>query len=339
MDQNPQNQNNNNDLDSLLEEFQSLSTPVETPKPIETNNQGGVSNVPPIQTEPVQPNIPVQPVQNVQPIQPVQSNIVQQPSVQPIQPTSPQPIKDETLKSGLNNEENEMIHPDMQVKLNDLHSQVPAAPEIPTTSGNGTNETNSDNQGGGKNNLLFMIAIFLIMALFIFFIPKIDDLIKNKPGLEAKPTPTPTASAKPTATPEPKEEKMECSMPDAINGDVTTKTSYTYHSLNDKVLKTKKTVVTSFANIEGANQALYNQTKLTCNSLATTYAGVAGYTVTCEEKDNSFTIVYAFDLKSFTNPTTMTINGQQEIIQSDINLNDDIKTVKANMEVNGATCK
>lgn len=325
-----QNPNNNNDLDSLLEEFQNLSTPVENKEPIEEKSQV---------VQPVIQGQPTVPVQEVKPVmvnpvnverEPVQTqSVVQaQPTVNSVQQPTPAPVMP---NNNLDNIEESLVHPDMKVKLNDLDSPVSMEPVIPNI------PEEPINNNGGKGNLIFMIVIFLIMAVFIFFIPKIDDFIKNKPGEESKPTPT--ASSTPTAKPVVKEVKTNCSIADVVNGDLTTTTSYNYQSLAGKVTKMKKTVVTKFANIEGVNQAAYNQTKLTCNSLATTYAGVTGYTVTCEEKDNVFTVVYAYDLNSFTNPTLITINGQQETIKSDVNLNDDIKTVKANMTSIGSTCK
>lgn len=228
------------------------------------------------------------------------------------------------------------VHPDMNVTLNtDGGDKNPV--DLPNNHQN-ANVTPNNNGGNNKGNLVFMIVIFLIVGLFILFIPKIDSFLKKKPGMEAKPTPTPTAQA--TNKPVEKKEKITvCTMPSQPGDNVETQVKYKYYHENGKITKLEETTEKKYLLNDETTKSAYSNDQIVCSSLATTYANILGYATSCEEKNNTFIVKKLYDLKSFINPTVITINGTQETITANVNFDDAIESVKEDMELQGATCK
>lgn len=315
---NPQDQTNHNDLDSLLKEFQSISSkPAEEPTPVPVKEAPLVENPTPvqqIQSEPV-PHETLE-ASVIPPIAPGVSTQV--PNFQP----EPTPSASEPV-----------INPNLNVDL-----QTSSA--VSNGSEGKNAQDDSENDGPSKGSIIFIFALFLVIGLFIFFIPTISDFFKNKPGKEFKPTPTATATVAPTATPAEKEKKLTCTMPEeTVSAYRKTKTAYKYYYNGTKISKVEKIYTNTFSELTEANKVEYESTQNTCKTLATTYAGITGYAVTCNETNHVFRVSYAYDLATFINPTQITIGNQVENIQSDVNYEDDIKQVQAKMEAQSAVCK
>ena len=382
MDQNPQNNTNNNqDLDSLLKEFQSLSStssekPVENTPNVEVqpaaqsiqqpNPSSEVTNMMGTQqtvtstsinnTQPVnQPNVAMDSMNQVkpsvsnvnfvnsqQPVQPMNSGVVQQPQATPAigAVQTPNPAVDMSVLN-----EKVDVYPGMNVTLNPNGEGTPSN-NIPDNTGDhndggqNNNLESQNNSGNNKSNLMFMVAIFLIIGAFILFIPKIDSFLKKKPGMEAKPTPT--ATAKPTNKPvadKEKEKNLTCTLPSTDTSSTSTIEQYKYYYKDGKVTKLETTTSKKYLVVDDTTRTNYTADQTTCSTLATSYANILGFAASCEEKDNTFTIKNSYDLANFVNPTTITINGVPTTLMSDVNFGDDINTVKENIEMLGGTCK
>lgn len=378
MDQNPQNNTNNNqDLDSLLKEFQSLSAT--TPeKPVEiTPNVQATPVAQPVQqsTNMVesQANATVNPVNNAQPVnqsnivmdnknqvdastlnmnsvnpqqssQPMTSGAVQQPQQATVIGAKPTP-NPEVDMSVLN--EKVDVYPGMNVTLNsngdgtDISNiNVPDNNGTDNNDGQNNNLSTQNDSGNNKSNLMFLIVIFLIIGAFILFIPKIDSFLKKKPGMEAKPTPT--ATAKPTNKPvadKDKEKTLVCTFPITVTNDTSTEVTYKYYYKDEKITKLETTTNKKYLIVDDTTRSAYTVDQVNCGTLATDYANILGFAASCEEKDNTFIIKNSYDLANFVNPTTITINGQQKTLKSDVNYGDDINEAKELAEMLGASCK
>lgn len=222
------------------------------------------------------------------------------------------------------------VHPGMDVSL-----EGDGGDKTPIDLSN-SNPSSSDNNNSvdEKSNIIFMVIIFAILGLFIMFMPKIDSFFNRKPGMEAKPTPT--------ATPTPEENKekiITCTMKKEIGTNLENQKSYRYYYKNNKVTKLEEINVKKYLLVNETNQSTYNTEQATCNTLATTYANILGFSSSCEETDNSFIIKKSYDLSTFINPTTITINGKAETIAVSVNFGDDINTIKSKVTASGATCK
>lgn len=338
------NQQTNNDLDSLLKEFQTLSeTPTEPVKPVEPIIQesqvNAVNSTVTSTTESVPAPEPVTAMNNAginnptsapQPVMPTPTQDI------PVVPNAPIP----PVKPAETVVPEPLVNPGLNVNLNTSDGDI-----VPPTNGNGN--TPDENvtppvtpAPTGKNSNLFIIIIFLIIGVFILFIPKISDFFSNKPGKETKPTATPVATATATPTPVAKEKKMNCKMPEVVVSETNKiQTIYRYYHKDNKVTKLEKIFKNMFTTVDDTNTPAYSETKNTCDTLATKYAGITGYTVTCEEKDNTFTVTYAYDLEHFVNPTEIIVGTATEKIESPALYGDKIATVKEKMEAEGATCK
>lgn len=369
MDQNPQNNTNNNqDLDSLLKEFQSLSassevqpevnkTVSEQPQMVvsqsqvsNVNEQALASNVTPTGQQASQQTVNMSQMSsqmNVGELNNVAVNNNQSSSTLGQTPMTPQsvvapqstpvselkPSNPEIDMSVLNEEV--PVHPDMNVTLDsDGGDKNP----VDLTNNNTSDNGQDNNFGNNKGNLIFMAVIFIIIGAFILFIPKIDSFFKKKPGMEAKPTPTPTAQA--TNKPVVESEKtVVCTMPVQAATNLETQKKYKYYYKDGKVTKLEVTTDKKYLALDETTQAAYTNDQNVCSTLATTYANILGYAASCEENNQTFSVKNSYDLVNFVNPTTITINGVQQTLTSDVNLNDDIETVKENMTNQGATCK
>lgn len=313
---NPQNETNQNDLDSLLKEFQSISSKPEE----ETSAMAG--NVAPSVEVPT----PVQQIQS----EPVLNETIGTSTIPPVAPGVPtetpssQPVK-------ITSEP--VINPNLNVDLKSDSGDL-------VESNKETDQADLGNDGPSKGSIIFIFVLFLVIGLFIFFIPTISDFFRNKPGRETKPTPTATAPSTPAATPAEQEKKLTCTMPEeTVSAYRTTKTAYKYYYNGTKISKVEKIYTNSFSEVTDANRSEYESTQNTCKTLATTYAGITGYAVTCNEANHVFQVSYAYDLLSFVNPTQITIGDKVETIQSDVNYEDDINQVKTKMEAQHAVCK
>lgn len=342
MNEKPNTQPENNDLDSLLQEFQTLST-TNTPEPSKVETEPvRTENITPVQTQENVAGTPVQqnPVEN-EVVQPTPVQVEAKPSTNVVDNLAPVSTTETVSQFSTSTSETPSIDAvsptvtDEQSNVSNI-SKDPAGGEVNPP----IESDNISNNGGGKGNLIFIFVILLIVGLFIFFIPTISDFLNQKPGAEKKPTATPTTTA--TATPEvAKEKKMTCTGAEVVvNDNQSTQTNYRIHYLNNKVTKVERIFKNIFnENIDTATDQTYANTKTTCDMLATTYANITGYAVTCEEKDKTFNVTYAYDLETFVNPTQITINDNTETITSDIKYGDSIDDVKTNMTSNGLTCK
>lgn len=364
MNENPNNQQGNNDLDSLLKEFQSLSNTPKQPTPVESNPtvsntqsmpgvmpaQPSVASQPNVAPQPVveQPSVPtsVSPTPQVVPAStqaapvgptPVQPSVapqpaVEQPSLQTVQPGGVVTQSTPTVVAPQNSAvaSNSMATPQPIETL-----EVPMQSEKEEQSGNdGLNK-----KGKGKSNFTFIIILFVIIAVFILLIPKINEMMHKKPGKE-NPNVENTASPVPTKTPV-VEKTVTCTEPEvASNEKQKVQKVYKLYYANDKVTKLEYTYKNMYAQtVDPTTDTSYLSAQSTCNRLNSDYANITGYTVTCTEKGNAFDVVYAYDLKDFTNPTQITINGQTQTLSSIVNYGDDIETVKGTLTANGATCQ
>lgn len=279
-----------------------------------------------------------------QPVQPTNPGVVQQPQSAPVIGAVPTP-NPEVDMSVLN--EKVEVYPGMNVTLNP-NGEGTSLNNMPDNTGN-NNDAGQDNNlgsqndsGNNKSNLMFMVAIFLIIGAFILFIPKIDSFLKKKPGMEAKPTPT--ATAKPTNKPvadKDKEKTLTCTLPTnaTANANTSTEITYKYYYKDGKITKLETTTNKKYLIVDDTTRAAYTVDQTNCGTLATTYANILGFAASCEEKDNTFIIKNSYDLANFVNPTTITINGEQKTLKSDVNYGDDINDAKELAETLGATCK
>lgn len=350
MNENPNNQQGNNDLDSLLKEFQSLSNTPQQPNPKESNPTVAAS-------QPAPGSIPAQPASEYQqpvapatvPTQPTPQMAQTTPAMAPAQPSAtPQPtVEQPSLQTVQPGGVMAQASPAAQAPQNPgVTNTAPVQPtietlEVPTQpikeDSNGNNGL--DKKGKGKSNLTFIIILFVIIAVFILFIPKINELMHKKPGKET-PNVENTASPVPTKTPV-VEKTVTCTEPEvASNEKQKVQKVYKLYYANDKVTKLEYTYKNMYAQtVDPTTDASYLSAQTTCNRLNSDYANITGYTVTCTEKENAFDVVYAYDLKDFTNPTQITINGQTQTLSSIVNYGDDIETVKGTLTANGATCQ
>lgn len=222
------------------------------------------------------------------------------------------------------------VHPDMNVSL-----EGDGGDKIPVDLSN-SNSSSSDNNNAvdEKSNIIFMVVIFAILGAFIMFMPKIDSFFNRKPAMEVKPTPT--------ATPTPEENKektITCTIPKETGTNLENQKSYKYYYKNSKVTKLEEITTKKYLLVNETNQSTYSTEQATCNSLATTYANILGFSVSCEETDNSFIVKKSYDLSTFVNPTTITINGKSQTLAVSVNFGDDINAVKSKVTASGATCK
>lgn len=335
------NPQNNNDLDSLLKEFQTLSdTPTDPDK----------QTAPVLQSQPVDP-MPAsstQPVVNPVPVSGGNVAGIDNSAVIP-EPVMTTQIKDipsphnasvSPVQSGESQMPDPIMNPGGNVNLNSGNGNIVPPEEPPVQTFEKPIDSQPKEAQVDKNSNLFIIVIFLIIGVFIFFIPKISDFLSNKPRKETKPTATPVVTATATPTSELKEQKLTCTMPEVVVNDMNSnQTIYRYHSKGGKVTKLERVFKNVFTTVDDANTASYTETKNTCDTLATKYAGITGYTVACEEKDNTFTVTYAYDLEHFVNPTEIIVGTETEKIESPAIYGDKIETVKEKMEAAGATCK
>lgn len=389
MNENPNTQSPNNDLDNLLQEFQSLSATPEEPKKEETtpvNTEGtepstvaanpSVEATPEVVATPQDVTTPAPEVaSDVTPAAPTVPTTPQaepvtpapvQPETAPVTPTVPsqEPVSNPTpvtptvsepqgapaTPAATTTTQASPVTPTPVATAQPATNVAPTSEVTPTPGADNGNTgvpgtetpmtpSNDSNKSGGKGNLVFIIVILLIVGIFIFFMPKINEIFDKKPGKESKPTPTPTAPATVTSTPN-LESKITCTEPETtVSETQKNQNLYRIHYENNKVTKVEKIFKNIYADTVDTTDTNYVSTQNTCGSLSTTYANITGYSVVCEEKDKTFTVTYAFDLESFVNPTQITINGNTEEIKSDIKYGDDIETLKANLEGQGMTCK
>ena len=339
MNENSNNQPENNDLDSLLKEFQSLSSVSEQPKTVESSvtapgsqpaqpasdtvttvaQSQAPSVVPPVGPAPTQqvvsaPSTPVTPIQQV-PVQPSTPQPVstEQPSVQTVQPGGV--ISSTVTTTG---PANPVIPNTNPTPVAPASSQPTiGTPNIPNPPMDSNNNGGTSNKKG-KSNLTFIIILFVVIAVFILLIPKINEFVYKKPTKE----PNVEATESPEPTKEPvKEKTLTCTEPEVASSEKQKiQKIYKLYYANNKVTKMEYTYKNMYAE--------------TVDPLTDT-----SEKPTCTEKDNTFEVLYAYDLENFTNPTQITINGQTQTISSNVQYEDDIETVKASMEANGATCQ
>ena len=187
-----------------------------------------------------------------------------------------------------------------------------------------------------KKNLPVIIGIVAIIALFIFFMPKVGSLFNGKSKSKTKKT----AAAADKVT-KPKESTLVCNEADRKLSDIQTmKTTYNIYYLDNKVTKVVKVVKFVFPDKDGIeSEYQYVNAQNVCNAIPTKYANITGYKSTCKEEKRIFTVEHIYDLEDFVNPTQIMIDGKTETIESVANYDDEIGTVKANLETKGVTCK
>lgn len=368
------NQQSNSDLDSLLKEFQMLSEiPQEPVKPVEPVLQSNMVNKPvtnPVGNQTVDPFVnPTPTYQQAEvsgmSVDPVLASAQQRPidqarvtsmnnaginnptaAPQPVMPTPTQDIPVVSnapvppVKPASSIDDDVIVNPGLNVNLNTSDGGI-----IPKADQNIANNSDATTSLGtslqkNKGSDIFIIVLFLVIGLFILFIPKVSDFFSNKPGKESKPTATPIATPTPTPLPVVKEKKMVCTTPEVVVTDTNkVQTIYHYYYKDNKVTKVEKVFQNIYTTVDDTNQLSYNSTKNICDTLAAKYTGITGYVATCEEKNNIFTVTNVYDLQNFVNPTEIIVGTTTEKIESPVDYGEKIESAKEKMEAQGATCK
>ncbi len=391
--------NNNNDLDSLLNEFQSLSKnetepmvnneelkvvpsstdPVSVsvqavaPQPAMPTEQVAVQpTVTPVQAVAPQPAMPteqvavqpsVTPVQAVapQPAMPTEQVAVQ-PSVtlvqavapQPVMPTEqvavqPQPVMPTEQVAVQPTEIESSLTIDAVSKIEEEKKEtLESKPEEVTGGSN-----NKSNDKKSNTGMIFMIILFILFAAAIFLMPRIINYNGDLPGKvdpnavvpeenteednsdvvddnDEKESDSTTSVTTLTCTAVTSEATLENPM--------TTNISRIFTFEEDKLITDKEIKIVTY-NADIFIDPLKSETELACVNHSNKFAGATGYSSECVINNNVVTTTTAIDYATFTNPTTLTLDGISTTLSSAVNANDSLESVKSVMEVNGVTCK
>lgn len=233
----------------------------------------------------------------------------------------------------MSEDNNITINPNLNTNLDRNATGFSDLPKTPS------NDTPPNIEKNGKSSNLFIIVLFLIVALFIFFLPKINDFVHKKPA-KAKPTPTPTVTATPSANAE-KTKKLTCTMPASKDDKTSKETMVVYHYTyeNNKLKKIEVVTKDQYTVANDTNKTVIGADTTTCNDINALKDKVDGYKITCDVANNTFTKTENYDLSSFVSPSEITIGKTKKTLTTNFNLDDNIDTIKDTMTSQGATCK
>lgn len=324
-------------------------------------NVSGTSVTHPVQQPVVQPRPVVQPTapvqQSVPASQPVQSAASEvRPAPIPVTPVvAPQPVAAAPVQqpAPMPQPAVSAVQSVQQPVATPAQLQETPEPEVISGGENGNVGNTGDNGKKGKrgkkgksgNNNLLIIIIFVLVGAFIFCIPMINNYLKDNKTKASAPTATPSAT--PTADSgedneedENKELVLTCNLPEqSIAENQVVRETYKYYYVDNKITKFETIYRRIYDENTDITSADYISKQNVCGSLSTNYANIVGYTATCGEKDKTFTITNTYDLIKFTNPTKVKIGTEEVTLQSSVNYEDDINTVRTAREQAGATCK
>lgn len=217
-------------------------------------------------------------------------------------------------------------------------------------------KNNSGNHGDKKGVDMFIVILFVILAVFIFYIPKISDFMKSGSKKKGIPTPVPTVTATPSPTANPKKEtytKLSCTPTIELDANATEfpaiykqtgiqntiSRSIIYYSSDDKIKKLDRITTIDYSKVDQTNQDLFDQQKNRCSNLSKKPVKENGYKLTCKQDKNKFVETETFDLTVTDQPITLKIDDIVTTVNSDHKKDDNVQTMKELQESTGATCK
>lgn len=265
------------------------------------------------------------------------------------------PIQENTPVPPMPNQNISNVPPVMPVEPPLRTPDVPNPPTPPINLESGPTGDNGKKKKDKSEKLRidpFLIFIFIIIAVAIFYIPKMSDYMKN--GNKKKPvapTVTATPSPTPTATPE-SYTKLACAstkvlttmegLPEIYSttiNNVTTTKSIVYYSLSDKIKKIDKVTTIDYTTLDDNNKTTYDAQKSKCDSLAKTPIVASGYKLTCTQNENKFIETETYDLTKTDQPITVTIDGVASTVSSGSLLNDSAKKIQTKIGTGDVSCK
>lgn len=185
------------------------------------------------------------------------------------------------------------------------------------------------------SGIIILTLIAALPPVLRILVPKEETITPNVPPVEPSPSALPT--------PEPDKPldatgALTCTKKESDTTGYTNQISRSIQYSDNRV----HTVINSYTEnyiVSGTtNKDARDAKKVLCESTASSYIGVTGYTKTCtEDNETQFTTNEVFDLNTFQERDVETPAGT-EILSSDIKLDENIDDVKKRLEESGYTC-
>lgn len=186
------------------------------------------------------------------------------------------------------------------------------------------------------SGIIVLTLIAVLPPVLRILVPKEETVEPNNPPINPSPSPdNPPITEKPLET----TGALTCTKKESDTTGYTNQISRNIQYSDNKV----HTIINSYTEnyiVSGTtNKDARDAKKALCDSTASSYIGISGYTKTCtEDNETQFTTNEIFDLNTFQDIEVETPAGT-EILSSDIKLNEIIDEVKNRLEESGYICE